>query len=75
MILCNRDVTGNLTYITFELTNNSEQNQDIFNFKFDQGKAYTFVLHLGLKSVELTVEEVTAWDDQSNDAVNVPKLQ
>lgn len=25
---------NNLTYITFELTNNNEQNQDIFNFKF-----------------------------------------
>lgn len=47
---------------------------DTFNFDFKQGKAYTFVLHLGLKSVELTVEEVTAWDDQTNDSVNVPKL-
>ena len=47
----------------------------LFNFDVKQGKAYTFVLHIGLKSVELTVKEVTAWDEQTDDAVNVPVLQ
>ena len=44
-----------------------------FTFKFEQGKAYNFVLHLGLTSVKLTAE-VANWDptDGTDYAVNVP---
>lgn len=48
---------------------------DTFNFDFEQGKAYTFVLHLGLKSVEFSVNPVENWTEQTDDAVNAPLLQ
>lgn len=46
---------------------------DNFNFTFVQGKAYNFVLHLGLTSVKLSAD-VAAWDpaDGEDYAVNVP---
>ena len=43
-----------------------------FNFNFEQGKAYNFVLHLGLTSVKLSAE-VSGWDETNIDkVVNVP---
>lgn len=44
---------------------------DEFAFTFDQGKAYTFVLHLGLTSVKLDAE-VAEWEDMGDYVVNVP---
>lgn len=44
---------------------------DEFPFTFDQGKAYTFVLHLGLTSVKLDAE-VATWDEMDDYVVNVP---
>lgn len=44
---------------------------DEFAFTFDQGKAYTFVLHLGLTSVKLDAE-VVDWDEEDDYVVNVP---
>ena len=40
-------------------------------FTFAQGKAYNFVLHLGLTSVKLSAS-VTDWDTASDIVVNVP---
>lgn len=42
-----------------------------FDFQFNQGKAYTFVLHLGLTSVKLDAE-VAEWEDMGDYVVNVP---
>lgn len=42
-----------------------------FPFTFDQGKAYNFVLHLGLTSVKLSAS-VSEWDDETDHVVNVP---
>lgn len=44
-----------------------------FAFNFDQGKAYNFVLHLGMTSVKLTAD-VEGWDpaDGTDVVVNVP---
>lgn len=42
-----------------------------FAFTFAQGKAYTFVLHLGLTSVKLDAE-VVDWDEEVDYVVNVP---
>lgn len=45
---------------------------DKFKFNFEQGKAYNFVLHLGLTSVKLSAT-VNPWDETNSDiAVNVP---
>ena len=44
---------------------------DPFKFEFEQGKAYTFSLHLGLTSVELSAS-VEGWDDEGEYSVNVP---
>lgn len=44
---------------------------DEFDFQFEQGKAYTFVLHLGLTSVKLDAE-VAVWDEEGDYVVNVP---
>lgn len=44
---------------------------DEFAFTFDQGKAYTFVLHLGLTSVKLDAE-VAEWEKMDDYVVNVP---
>lgn len=44
---------------------------DEFAFTFDQGKAYTFVLHLGLTSVKLDAE-VADWEEMDDYVVNVP---
>lgn len=44
---------------------------DEFPFTFDQGKAYTFVLHLGLTSVKLDAV-VVDWDEEVDYVVNVP---
>ncbi len=44
---------------------------DEFDFQFEQGKAYTFVLHLGLTSVKLDAE-VADWEDMGDYVVNVP---
>lgn len=44
---------------------------DAFAFTFAQGKAYTFVLHLGLTSVKLDAE-VADWDEEVDYVVNVP---
>lgn len=43
---------------------------DEFAFTFDQGKAYNFVLHLGLTSVKLSAS-VSGWDETDH-VVNVP---
>ena len=43
-----------------------------FSFNFEQGKAYTFNLHLGMTSVKIEAK-MTEWDDDTDDtAVNVP---
>lgn len=45
-----------------------------FTFNFEQGKAYNFVLHLGLSSIKLTAE-VEEWKDSADGkdfSVNVP---
>lgn len=42
-----------------------------FNFTFAKGKAYNFVLHLGLTSVKLEAE-VSGWEDATDYVVNVP---
>lgn len=42
-----------------------------FDLQFEQGKAYTFVLHLGLTSVKLDAE-VADWDKEVDYVVNVP---
>lgn len=44
---------------------------DEFDFQFAQGKAYTFVLHLGLTSVKLDAE-VATWEEMGDYVVNVP---
>ena len=44
---------------------------DEFAFTFAQGKAYTFVLHLGLTSVKLDAE-VAEWEEMGDYVVNVP---
>ena len=44
---------------------------DEFNIEFEQGKAYSFNLHLGLTSVKLSAE-VQEWGDEKEIAVNVP---
>lgn len=45
---------------------------DEFYFNFEQGKAYTFKLHLGMTSVKIEAT-MTAWDEDTDDtAVNVP---
>lgn len=44
---------------------------DAFNFKFEQGKAYNFVLHLGLTSVKLSAT-VADWETATDHVVNVP---
>lgn len=44
---------------------------DEFDFRFEQGKAYTFVLHLGLTSVKLDAE-VAKWEEKGDYVVNVP---
>lgn len=44
---------------------------DPFAFNFEQGKAYTFSLHLGLTSVQLSAS-VNGWDDAGEYSVNVP---
>ena len=44
---------------------------DNFNFTFVQGKAYNFVLHLGLTSVKLSAD-VAEWDEATDHVVNVP---
>ena len=44
---------------------------DDISFTFAQGKAYYFVLHLGLTSVKLSAT-VNDWDEASNIVVNVP---
>lgn len=44
---------------------------DAFNFKFEQGKAYNFVLHLGLTSVKLSAT-VADWVTATDHVVNVP---
>lgn len=44
---------------------------DEFAFTFAQGKAYTFVLHLGLTSVKLDAE-VADWVEMGDYVVNVP---
>ena len=48
----------------------------VFDFKFEQGKAYNFILHLGLSSVNFTAS-VTDWvtastNPQTDVVVNVP---
>lgn len=62
---------GNLSEGFTEVTNVMTSKD--FTFKFEQGKAYNFVLHLGLTSVKLTAE-VANWDptDGTDYAVNVP---
>lgn len=47
---------------------------DAFDFTFEQGFAYNFVLHIGLTSVKFTAD-VAAWDDpaaETDIVVNVP---
>ena len=44
---------------------------DKFGFNFEQGKAYNFVLHLGLTSVKLSAT-VNDWDVATDHVVNVP---
>ena len=44
---------------------------DAFAFNFMKGKAYNFVLHLGLTSVKLSAE-VSGWDEAEDIIVNVP---
>ena len=44
---------------------------DEFAFNFEQGKAYSFNLHLGMTSVKLTAT-VEGWGDEEVIAVNVP---
>ena len=44
---------------------------DDISFTFDQGKAYNFVLHLGLTSVKLSAT-VEGWGDEEDVVVNVP---
>ena len=43
----------------------------VFDFTFEQGKAYNFVLHLGLTSVKLSAT-VSDWTDGGDVVVNVP---
>ena len=42
-----------------------------FDITFEQGKAYSFVLHLGLNSVKLSAE-VSGWGDETPIVTNVP---
>ena len=42
-----------------------------FNFTFERGKAYNFVLHLGLTSVKFDAQ-VSDWEDATEYIVNVP---
>lgn len=44
---------------------------DTFTVNFVQGKAYKFSLHLGLDDVDFTAT-MSAWEDSSDIAVNVP---
>ena len=60
---------GNLQGGKSEVINNITSEE--FAFTFDQGKAYNFVLHLGLTSVKLSAD-VTEWDPATNHVVNVP---
>lgn len=46
---------------------------DNFTLSLVKGKAYTLVLHIGLKSVELSAK-VTDWAEQDETSVNVPVL-
>ena len=43
-----------------------------FNFTFEKGKAYNFVLHLGLTSVKLEAEKINDWENATDQVVNVP---
>ena len=52
-------------------TINNVITSESFDFTFVQGKAYNFVLHLGLTSVKLTAT-VEGWGDESDISVNVP---
>ena len=58
-------LTGDASVVENNITS------DEFDFQFDQGKAYTFVLHLGLTSVKLDAE-VADWEDMGDYVVNVP---
>lgn len=46
---------------------------DNFTLSLEKGKAYTLVLHIGLKSVELSAT-VADWSEQDETSVNVPAL-
>lgn len=58
-------LTGDASVVENNITS------DEFDFQFEQGKAYTFVLHLGLTSVKLDAE-VAEWEDMGDYVVNVP---
>ena len=58
-----------LTDGSIEITNTVTSTP--FAFNFQQGKAYTFVLHLGLTSVKFAAQ-VGDWDEEGDFAVNVP---
>lgn len=51
----------------------NQVNSGKFTWTFEQGKAYNFVLHLGMTSIKIDAQ-VTAWDptDGSDVVVNVP---
>jgi len=59
------DLTGGKSEVVNDITSN------YIAFTFDQGKAYTFVLHLGLTSVNLSAT-VNEWDNAGDIVVNVP---
>lgn len=54
----------------FSCVDNKIKSSD-FNFNFEGGKAYNFVLHLGLTSVKLEAE-VSGWEIATDYVVNVP---
>lgn len=56
---------GNQSVVVNDITSND------ISFTFAQGKAYNFVLHLGLNSVDLSAT-VSDWDSASDIVVNVP---
>ena len=56
--------------IGYSQVNNVIKSSD-FNFTFERGKAYNFVLHLGLTSVKFDAE-VGEWEDATDKVVNVP---
>ena len=64
-----KTMDANLKDGFIEITNTVTS--DPFNFEFVQGKAYTFVLHLGLTSVKFAAQ-VGGWDVVDDIAVNVP---